>query len=281
MTPFRLFALTAFAMTAFAANSLLCRLALADTSIDPASFTTIRLVSGALTLCVIVRLRHRQQTLGGNWPSATALFLYAATFSFAYISLPAGIGALLLFGAVQVTMIAAGLRAGERLSLRQTGGFVLALIGLVVLLRPGLTAPPLTGSILMLIAGIAWGIYSLRGRNSGDPAAATAGNFLRAAPIAILLSLALIMRLHLDRTGVIYALLSGALASGIGYVAWYAALRGMTATGAAIVQLSVPVIAAAGGILLLNETLSLRLVIASGAILGGIALTVIRRNRSV
>ncbi|MGH8373286.1 MAG: DMT family transporter [Gammaproteobacteria bacterium] len=279
MTPIRLFALTAFAMTAFAANSILCRLALAHTSIDPASFTSIRLASGALVLWLFVRFQNRHKTPGGNWLSAAALFLYAAAFSFAYISLPAGIGALLLFGAVQVTMIVAGLRAGERLSLRQTGGLALALIGLVVLLRPGLTAPPVAGSILMLTAGIAWGIYSLRGRRSGDPVIATAGNFLRAAPIAIVLSLLLIMRTNLDPMGILYALLSGALTSGVGYVAWYAALRGMTATGAAIVQLSVPVIAALGGILLLGETLTLRLVLASLAILGGIALAVARRNR--
>lgn len=281
MTPFRLFALTAFAMTAFAANSILCRLALAHNSIDPASFTSIRLISGALTLWLIVRLKSRHKVSGGNWISAAALFLYAAAFSFAYISLPAGIGALLLFGAVQTIMILAGLRAGERLSVRQTGGVILALIGLVVLLRPGLSAPPLAGSALMLTAGIAWGIYSLRGRNSGDPIVATAGNFLRAAPMAIILSLALIMRTHPDQRGGIYALLSGALASGVGYVAWYAALRGMTATGAAVVQLSVPVIAAVGGILLLDEILTLRLVIASVAILGGIALTVVRRQRGV
>jgi drug/metabolite transporter (DMT)-like permease len=279
MTPIRLFALTAFAMTAFAANSLLCRLALAHTSIDPASFTGIRLASGAVTLWVIVRVQNQHKVTGGNWLSAGALFLYAAAFSFAYISLPAGIGALLLFGAVQVTMIAAGLRAGERLSLRQTSGVILALIGLVILLRPGLTAPSVAGSILMLIAGIAWGIYSLRGRNSGDPLVATAGNFLRATPIAIVLSLLLIMRSNPDPMGIVYALLSGALTSGIGYVAWYAALRGMTATGAAIVQLSVPVIAALGGILLLNENLTLRLILASFAILGGIALVVVRRKR--
>ncbi|MGH8401545.1 MAG: DMT family transporter, partial [Gammaproteobacteria bacterium] len=255
MTPIRLFALTAFAMTAFAANSILCRLALAHTRIDPASFTSIRLVSGALTLWLIVRVQSKHKVSGGNWLSAGALFLYAAAFSFAYISLPAGIGALLLFGAVQVTMIAAGLRSGERLSMRQTSGVILALIGLVVLLRPGLTAPPLVGSILMLIAGIAWGIYSLRGRNSGDPVVATAGNFLRAAPIAIVLSLVLVMRTNLDPMGMLYALLSGALTSGIGYVAWFAALRGMTATLASVVQLRVPVIAELGCIVFLSESL--------------------------
>ena len=279
MTPFRLFALTAFTMTAFAANSILCRLALAHTSIDPASFTSIRLVSGASVLWLFVRVRSGRHVTGGNWLSAGALFLYAAAFSFAYISLPAGIGALLLFGAVQITMILAGLRAGERLGLRQVAGLILALAGLVILVRPGLSAPPLAGSVLMLTAGIAWGVYSLRGRGSSNPAGATAGNFLRAAPIAIVLSLALLMRMHLDPVGVMYALGSGAVASGIGYVAWYAALRGMTATGAAIVQLSVPVIAALGGNLFLNEAFTLRLILASLAILGGVALAVIRRIR--
>lgn len=280
MTPLRLFALTAFTMTAFAANSLLCRQALAHTTIDPTSFTSIRLISGAAVLWLLVRMQSKQKISGGNWGSATALFVYAAAFSFAYISLPAGIGALLLFGAVQTVMIVAGLRAGERLSMRQTGGLILALAGLIILLRPGLTAPPVLGSLLMLTAGISWGVYSLRGRGNSNPAAATAGNFLRAAPVAILLSLIMIMRLHLDAAGVMYALLSGALASGVGYVAWYAALRGMTATTAAIVQLSVPVIAAAGGILLLNEQLTLRLALASAAILGGIALVVVRKVRA-
>ena len=280
MTPLRLFALTAFTMTAFAANSLLCRQALAHTTIDPASFTSIRLISGALVLWLLVRLTSKHKVRGGNWGSAAALFVYAAAFSFAFVSLPAAVGALLLFGTVQTVMIVAGLRAGERLNLRQTGGLVLALAGLIILLRPGLTAPPLVGSLLMLTAGIGWGVYSLRGRGNSDPAAATAGNFLRAAPIAILLSLVLLMRLHLDPAGVMYALLSGGLASGVGYVAWYAALRDMTATTAAIVQLSVPVIAAIGGILLLNEQLTTRLILSSIAILGGIALVVARKIRN-
>lgn len=278
MPAFRLFALTAFAMTAFAANSILCRLALRDTGIDPASFTTIRLLSGALALWLITTRGRGPLVAGGNWISAAALFGYGAAFSFAYITLPAGLGALLLFGAVQTSMILWGLRKGERLDLRQGVGLVVALTGLVLLLRPGLSAPPLAGSVLMIAAGVAWGVYSLRGRGAGDPALATAGNFLRAAPMALALSLLLLPRMHFDPYGALYAAISGAITSGIGYVAWYAALKGMTATRAAIVQLSAPVIAAMGGILFLGETFTLRLAIASVAILSGIALAVVRQK---
>ena len=276
----RLLLLTALAMLAFAANSLLCRLALAGTAIDPASFTSIRLVSGALTLWLIVYLRERRVRPGGSWASAAALFAYAAAFSFAYISLPAGIGALLLFGSVQSSMIAVGLARGEKLDQQQTAGFLLALGGLVLLVRPGLAAPPLTGALLMIAAGIAWGIYSLRGRGAGDPTVATAGNFLRAVPMTLALSLVFVSHADVDRTGAAYALVSGAITSGLGYVIWYTALKGLSVTRAAVVQLSVPVIAAVGGILLLGESLSFRLALASVAILGGIALVVLKRRRA-
>lgn len=278
MTPARIFALTAFAMTAFAANSILCRLALRDTGIDPATMVSIRLASGALVLWLITARGRGPLVAGGDWISAAALFAYAATFSFAYITLPAGLGALLLFGAVQTSMILWGIRRGERFGLRQSAGLVLALAGLVLLLRPGLSAPPLAGSVLMIAAGIAWGVYSLRGRGAGDSALATAGNFLRAAPMALALSLLLLPRMHFDPYGALYAVISGAITSGIGYVAWYAALKGMTATRAAIVQLSAPVIAALGGILFLGEVLTLRLVVASVVILSGIALAVVRNK---
>jgi drug/metabolite transporter (DMT)-like permease len=273
----RLLLLTALAMLAFAANSLLCRLALAGTAIEPASFTSIRLTSGALVLWLVVWLRERRTLPGGTWASAAALFAYAAAFSFAYISLPTGVGALLLFGAVQTSMIVFGLARGEKLSPRQAAGFLLALGGLLLLVRPGLTAPPLAGSLLMLCAGVAWGVYSLRGRGAGDPTLATAGNFLRAAPMALALSLAFGSRARLDRTGAIYALLSGAVTSGLGYVIWYTALKGLSVTRAAVVQLSVPVIAALGGTLLLGEAFTFRLGLASLAILGGIALVVVKR----
>lgn len=287
MSPTRVLLLTLFAMLSFAGNSVLCRLAFRQTAIDPASFTAIRLLSGALMLALLVHFRRRSaddasdggnHRIGGNWPSACALFAYAGGFSFAYTNLPTGTGALLLFGAVQATMILAGLWSGERLSARQASGLLLALTGLVAVMLPGLSAPPLGGALLMLSAGVAWGIYSLRGRGVADPAAATAGNFLRAAPLAVLLSAALLAQQQLDRWGILYAVLSGAIASGIGYAVWYTALRGLTATRAAVVQLSVPVIAALAGLLFLQEPITLLLMLASAAILGGIAMVVLDRR---
>ncbi len=273
MSSSRLVFLTMLAMVAFAGNSLLCRMALKHTSIDAASFTSIRIISGGLVLCLMVWIRGGGGISQlGNWTSALALFTYAAGFSFAYISLPAGTGALLLFGAVQATMITHGLRSGERLHSRQLFGLFFAFAGLVGLLLPGLSAPPLQGSLLMLGAGIAWGIYSLRGKGAGHPISVTAGNFGRAVPFALILSLTMISQRSFDFSGFWYAVASGALASGVGYAIWYTAIRGLKATSAATVQLSVPVIAAVGGIIFLEEPITLRLLIASVAILGGIAL---------
>jgi drug/metabolite transporter (DMT)-like permease len=274
----RIIILTSLAMTAFAGNSLLCRAALKHTSIDAASFTTIRLLSGAVMLWLVVRMRRGPHTGGGSWLSALALFAYAAGFSFAYVSLPAASGALLLFGAVQATMIGHGIWAGERLLKLQLVGVLLAFGGLVGLLLPGLSAPPLLGSVLMLGAGVAWGVYSLRGKGAGDPTRVTAGNFLRAVPIAAALSVAMLNRGSLDHAGFWYAVASGAAASGIGYTIWYTALPALKATNAATVQLSVPVIAALGGIVFLGEPLTLRLVLASAAILGGIALVILDKQ---
>jgi drug/metabolite transporter (DMT)-like permease len=278
MSRVRVVVLTLVALVAFAANSILCRLAFERSDTDPASFTSIRLLSGALSLWLIVTLRRAAHGIDGNWPSAAALFVYAAAFSFAYVSLPTGVGALLLFGAVQATMILAGLRAGERLNRQQGAGLTLALGGLGYLMLPGLSAPPLAGSLLMLAAGIAWGMYSLRGRGAADPLGATAGNFMRAALLGIGLGMAALPWLQPDAAGAGYAVISGALTSGVGYAVWYAALRGLAATHAATVQLSVPVIAAAGGTLLLNEPVTLRLALASVVILGGIALVVLGRS---
>ncbi|ODU89661.1 MAG: hypothetical protein BGO61_04465 [Thiobacillus sp. 65-69] len=275
----RLPILTTLAMVAFAANSLLCRAALGEARIDAASFTTIRLVSGALTLWLIVRLRGPAHAGRGSWPSALALLAYAALFSLAYASLTAATGALLLFAAVQATMIGHGLRTGERLDGRQWLGLLAAAAGLAALLWRGLAAPPLSGALLMAGAGIAWGVYSLRGRGAGDPVLVTAGNFLRAAALAALLSLALLTRAHADMPGIGYAVASGVLASGVGYAIWYAVLPALRATHAATVQLSVPVIAALGGVLLLDEPLTPRLALASAAILGGIALVMRDRPR--
>lgn len=278
MSRLRIVALIALAMMAFAGNSLLCRLALKDTAIDAASFTTLRLLSGAVMLWLVVRLRGGTRSGAGNWLSALALFAYAAGFSFAYISLPAATGALLLFGAVQATMIGHGLWRGERLRWPQTVGLVLALGGLVGLLLPGLSAPPMFGSAMMLGAGAAWGIYSLRGRGAGDATRVTAGNFLRAVPIAAALSLLMLDKVSVDGSGLLYAVASGALASGLGYAIWYTALPAIKATTAATVQLSVPVIAALGGILFLGEAITLRLALASIAILGGIALVILEKR---
>jgi drug/metabolite transporter (DMT)-like permease len=269
-------ALAAAALAGFAANSILCRMALQPGLADAASFTTIRLVSGALVLLAL----HRATTAArladpaGNWPSAAALFAYAAAFSFAYLRIGAGTGALLLFGAVQATMLAWAVRAGERLGVAEWLGLVAALGGLGALVRPGLTAPDPAGAALMIAAGIAWGVYSLRGRGTSNPLAITASNFARTVPFTLALSLLAAGRVHVTRDGALLAVASGALASGVGYSLWYAALRGLTATRAAIVQLSVPVLAAAGGVLLLGERLSARLVLAGIAILAGVALAV-------
>lgn len=280
MVPARLVVLTFLAMLAFAGNSLLCRAALKGSAMDAASFTTIRLVSGALTLWLMVRARRGTAGGGGNWLSALALFAYAAGFSFAYLSLPAASGALLLFGAVQATMIGHGVWSGERFRKPQLFGLVLALGGLAGLLLPGFSAPPLAGSLLMLGAGVAWGVYSLRGRGQGDPTRVTAGNFLRAAPIAAALSLLMVNQVSVDAAAFWYALASGALTSAMGYAIWYTALPALKATSAATVQLSVPVIAALGGVAFLGEEITLRLVLASLAILGGIAMVILEKPRS-
>ena len=279
MSSVRRFFLTSLAMIAFASNSLLCRAALKQTSIDAASFTFLRIFSGAVALWIIMKMRNTAWKEAGTWPSAAALFAYAAAFSFAYVDLSAGTGALLLFGAVQGTMILWGYHKGERLRAIQIVGLVVASAGLVVLVFPGLSAPSLVGSILMLGAGLAWGVYSLRGKAARDAIAATAGNFLRAVPFAAAVSIISLRGEHVDLAGASYAVISGAITSGIGYVIWYSALPGLKAASAATVQLSVPVLAATGGILLLGEPITLRYALASVAVLGGIALVVIEKRR--
>ncbi|MEP7300626.1 MAG: DMT family transporter [Caldimonas sp.] len=274
MSRIRVSLLTLLAMLAFAGNSLLCRAAFTATRIDAASFTSLRVLSGALALWLIVRARDGRQAPAGSWTSAFALFAYAAAFSFAYLSLSAATGALLLFGAVQATMIGVSLWRGERLRGGQTLGLALALGGLIGLVLPGLSAPPLHGAALMLAAGVAWGVYSLRGKGAGDPLRVTAGNFLRAVAFAAVLSALMLPWAVLDAAGMACALASGALTSGIGYAIWYTALPRLPATSAATVQLSVPVLAALGGIALLGEPATLRLLLAGVAILGGIALVV-------
>jgi len=274
MSRTRVFTLTLLAMLAFAGNSLLCRAAFRSSQIDAASFTSVRIVAGALALWLIVRVRDGGQRPAGSWASALALFAYAAAFSFAYLSLSAATGALLLFGAVQATMIGVGLWRGEGLRGWQILGLACALGGLIGLLLPGLSAPPLHGCALMLAAGVAWGVYSLRGKGAGDPLRVTAGNFLRAVVFAAMLSAAMLPWASRRSAGVGYAIASGAVTSGVGYAIWYTALPGLKATSAATVQLSVPVIAAVGGIVLLGEPPTLRLVLAALFILGGIAMVI-------
>ncbi len=281
MSTLKVAALTTLAMLAFAGNSILCRIALSDTGIDAASFTSIRLASGAVVLWAITMFLGRDRQGRGNWLSALALFTYAAGFSFAYISLTAATGALMLFGAVQVTMIGYGLWAGERLQKQQLFGFALAFGGLVGLLLPGLSAPPLIGSALMLIAGMAWGVYSIRGKGAGDATRVTAGNFLRASLLAVLLSALMFSDFKADSAGVGYAVASGAITSGLGYAVWYSVVPALKAANAATVQLSVPVIAAVGGIALLGESITLRFALATLAILGGIALVILSKPRSL
>ncbi|MFG3451541.1 DMT family transporter [Stutzerimonas stutzeri] len=264
--------LTVIAMLAFAGNSLLCRAALRDSEIDPASFTALRLLSGALVLWLLLSLRQRSSVTSGNWKGAVALFTYAAAFSYAYTHLDAGAGALLLFGAVQLSMITWGFFKGERLQRLQVVGLMLALGGVVALLLPGTGTPSISASLLMVLAGVAWGAYSLLGKGAEDPLAATAGNFIRTLPIMAVLCLLALSGLKWDSAGVVYALLSGGVMSGIGYAIWYAALPGLAAIQAASVQLSVPLLTVLAGTVFLGEALTSQLLIAGIAILGGIAL---------
>lgn len=269
--------LTTFTLIAFAANSLLCRMALGWELIDPASFTTLRLLSGAAILLPVAHLTNESpppEEGRGSWSSAWALFVYAAAFSLAYVSLDTGMGALLLFGAVQVTMIGAGVKSGERPPLFQWAGLVVALGGLVFLASPGISAPDLPGTVLMLVSGIAWGVYSLRGKQVLAPVLMTRGNFVRTVPLALILSALAFSYVHVERRGMILAIVSGAVTSGLGYVLWYRALRGLTTTQASIVQLLVPILAAFGGVVFLAEQVSVRLTVSSVLILGGVALAV-------
>jgi drug/metabolite transporter (DMT)-like permease len=269
----RAIAAALFALLCFAANSVLCRMALRQPHIDPASFTSIRIAAGAVTLWLLGQTRARTaRSRTGSWWSALALIGYAITFSFAYLGLTAGTGALLLFGAVQVVMIAVGFFAGERIGAATAVGWLLAVAGLVLLLLPGIAAPPPVDALCMLVAGAAWGVYSLRGRGSTDALGDTAGNFLRAVPAALLISALLWSRRAADTQGVILAALSGSIASGLGYAAWYTALPRLGAIAAANAQLAVPVIAALAGVALFAEPITLRLVVSTVLVLGGTAL---------
>lgn len=302
----RVVALTIAALLGFAANSLLCRAAIGAREIDPATFTAVRLVSGAIVLVVLAHVARRTRSSAtitdgraGSWISALALFIYAAAFSFAYVRLTTATGALLLFTFVQLSMIAVGLARGERPRVIEWLGHATAIAGLVALALPGLAAPDPIGAVLMAIAGIAWGVYSLRGRGAKNPLAVTAHNFVRTAPMAFLLvGLATVAHevggvdtsaganalfnaggTHTSVNGILLAIASGAIASGVGYSLWYAALPSLAATRAAVVQLSVPAIAATGGVIVLGEPLTTRFVICALAILGGVAIAVTGRRR--
>ena len=271
--------LTALAMMAFAANSVLCRMALGDGHIDAASFTSLRVISGALALAAIVFFRSGGQVpRDADWRAALALFAYMVFFSFAYLSLGAGTGALVLFGTVQLTMFTVALKSGEHFSLMSWTGLAVAIAGLVYLLSPGVTAPDPLGAVLMVVAGVSWGIYSLLGRQATDPGRATAWNFLLSVPLVLITSLVFMDQYHASTLGILLAILSGVFASGVGYVIWYAALRELAATSAATVQLSVPVIAAIGGVMLLSEEVTIRLLVASAATLGGVAIVLSQRS---
>jgi len=271
--------LTAAALVAFAANSVLCRVALSGGGIDAASFGSIRLASGAAALALIHVARRGARPENRGWISPAMLFAYVAAFSFAYASVSAGTGALLLFGAVQATMIAVALRSGERFVRAEAVGLAAALGGLAYLVLPGLAAPSPTGSALMIAAGVAWGVYSLRGRGSRDPLGDTARNFALATPLALVVSVATHAGARVDGRGALLAVCSGAVTSGLGYVVWFAALRGLTAIRAATVQLAVPALAAAGGVVFLGETVTLRFVVAAAMILGGVGVAVAGRAR--
>lgn len=273
--------LSMLALIAFASNSIICRLALRDDVIDASSFSVIRLLSGAAALWVILYFSgyRKKPEYNGSWTSAIMLFLYAFAFSFAYIELDAGIGALILFGVVQVTMLLTGIVKGERPHPMQYIGLILAIGGLFYLVSPGLGSPPVISSGLMAIAGIGWGVYSLRGRGNNHPMAVTTDNFIRTIPFAVLAGLVFLPQVHITSPGFIWAVISGAITSGIGYIIWYSALRGLTRTRAAIIQLSVPVIAAFGGVILLSEDITLRLILSGLLTLGGVALAIINREK--
>ncbi len=278
----RVLFLASLAMVAFAANSVIGRMGLVDTNTGAGGFALIRLVSGALMLAIIIAVQGKRPL--GSWAGGFFLFLYAACFSYAYILLPAGTGALILFGVVQVTMLGWARVAGERLSLIQILGLVVATAALVWLIMPGLGAPSLVGAVLMAFSGLAWGVYSLLGRKSGDPAATTTGNFFRASIVALACLppvLFLLPEPLPDRSGVLLAIFSGAVTSGLGYIIWYAALPHLSASKAGIAQLSVPAIAAFGGVVFIDEAISFRLAVSGAAILLGVALAVLTRTPRV
>ncbi|MBA6232701.1 MULTISPECIES: DMT family transporter [unclassified Colwellia] len=272
---------TLFALLAFAANSVLCRLALGENAIDATSFTVIRLLSGIVILILVMQLtsksNEKKPTTKGSWLAASMLFIYAIAFSFGYVSLDTGTGALILFGAVQITMIMVNVISGNKLHFTEWTGLVIAFTGFVYLIIPSLVTPSFVGFILMAISGIAWGLYTLLGRTSTNPLSDTAYNFLRTSPFILILVIFGLDNVHITSIGILFAILSGAIASGIGYFVWYIALRGLSVTQAAVVQLFVPVIAGVGGVIFTNELITHRLIESSALVLGGILMVILGR----
>lgn len=281
--------LAALAMTAFAANSVLARLALGGGGIDPGTFTVIRLLAGTAVLLLIVRksttVDRRRRPDAGSWPSAVMLLTYAVTFSYAYVNLGAATGALVLFAVVQAVIFAAAVRSGERPGLAGVSGLVLAIAGLVMLVAPGISRPDPVGALLMSVAGIAWAIYTLRGRGSGRPVLVTAGNFLRSAPLAVALWIPLLVlrwdALHISAEGAMLAVLSGAAASGLGYALWYTVLPWLTHVQSGIVQMAPAPLAAIGGLAVLGEPITARILLASLLILSGVLIGVLQPHGRV
>ncbi|WP_210725608.1 DMT family transporter [Candidatus Colwellia aromaticivorans] len=273
--------LTGLALIAFAANSVLCRLALGNEAIDASSFTEIRLLSGAIALFIILSIKgsikgsNKGASSKGSWTASFTLFLYAITFSYAYLSVDTGTGALILFGSVQITMIMLSLISGTRLHLIEWSGVFLAFTGLIYLILPNITTPSINGFILMTVSGISWGIYTLKGRGSKNPLMDTTYNFLRTIPFVTLLALFTMQNMSYSFEGIVLAIISGAITSGVGYTIWYVALGDLTSTQAAVIQLSVPVIAAIGGVIFVSELITIRLVISAIIVLSGILMVVL------
>ena len=273
---------TGLALLAFAANSVLCRLALGAGAIDASSFTVIRLLSGVITLLVIIKMANHKTSSPiqkGSWFASLMLFLYATAFSFAYITLDTATGALILFGSVQITMVLLSLISGNRLHITEWLGVLIAFAGFVYLMLPEITTPSVNGFLLMSLAGIAWGIYTLKGRGSNTPLMDTGYNFFRTIPLVLILLVITVKNANYSSEGILLAVLSGGIASGMGYTVWYLALRGLTATQAAVVQLLVPVIAALGGVIFISEKITLRLMVSASIILGGIFLVILGRYK--
>jgi len=273
--------LTCLALIAFAANSVLCRLALGNGAIDASSFTGIRLLSGSVVLFIILSIKgsikesNKGVTSKGSWTASFMLFLYAITFSYAYLSVDTGTGALILFGSVQITMILLSLISGTRLHIFEWSGVIIAFAGFFYLILPNITTPSINGFMLMTVSGVAWGIYTLRGRSSKNPLMDTTYNFLRTTPFVVLLAVFTMQNINYSPQGIALALLSGGITSGVGYTIWYIALRGLSSTQAAVIQLSVPVIAAIGGVIFVSETITSRLIISAIVVLGGILMVVL------